>query len=280
MVAGKKTNPKPHRRNLARAWMELKPLAQSLDLTGAQGRETVGAPILRAAGRLLDGLGYRHLVSEGSKANDLAAPRQPTTPDGWLTLRKLASGLEKELATAKSTGVFVKRAKSLVLALGPVLDEQVMLAYPPPVAARAGTTLKSMDEMAAEERESARRVAVMTEELEKRMGNPYKFPVEETGDEIMPRDPMRDAAKAATGRTSYQPPSRAGKKGIVVYVEPATANDIRVVAAMKGLSTQEYLSGLIERDIAAHVSPTRIEDTVKSTVSRLTRQLSRNRKPG
>lgn len=77
-------------------------------------------------------------------------------------------------------------------------------------------------------------------------------------------------------RISYQPPSRTDKKGVVVYLAPETAKDVRVVAAMKGLSTQEYLVKLIEGDIAAHIAPSRIERTVKDAVAQIAK---RHRKP-
>ena len=89
---------------------------------------------------------------------------------------------------------------------------------------------------------------------------------------------MRSTYKAP-GRQSYQPPSRAGKKGVVVYLDPETAKDARVVAALNGMSTQEYLSKLIEEDIASRVGPTRLEQTVKDTFEQLARRRRAPSKP-
>ncbi len=70
-------------------------------------------------------------------------------------------------------------------------------------------------------------------------------------------------------RVSYLPPSREGKKAIVAYVDPLVAQGLKIVAGVYGQSVQEYLSGLVERDISEKQSK-----DLKSTIRQITARLS------
>lgn len=76
------------------------------------------------------------------------------------------------------------------------------------------------------------------------------------------------AKNETVGRVSYLPPSRDGKKAVVAYVEPQLAQGLKQVAGMHGQSVQEYLTELIEKDLAAKQSPKYLEQLVHRMAKR------------
>ena len=60
----------------------------------------------------------------------------------------------------------------------------------------------------------------------------------------------RRRRRAPTTSPSGPPPSRAGKTGVVVYLDPETAKQLKVLAAQRGTSMQALGAAALEALIA------------------------------
>ena len=69
-------------------------------------------------------------------------------------------------------------------------------------------------------------------------------------------------------RVSYLRTYREGKKAVVAYVDPRVAQGLKIVAGVHGQSVQEYLSGLVEKDIAAQRIPGQLAEAIRQVTER------------
>jgi hypothetical protein len=69
-------------------------------------------------------------------------------------------------------------------------------------------------------------------------------------------------------RVSHVPPSREGKKGVVLYLEPPLVEGLKIIAGIHGQSMHEYLAGVVEKDIAAQRVPGQLAGAIRQVTQR------------
>lgn len=64
--------------------------------------------------------------------------------------------------------------------------------------------------------------------------------------------------------------SRIGKKGVMTYMEAGLAETVKLVATSKGLSMQDYLIGLIQKDIKENDVKQQVVATINQAMKQIT----------
>lgn len=69
-------------------------------------------------------------------------------------------------------------------------------------------------------------------------------------------------------RNSYVAPSRADKKGILVYMNPSHVEALKIVSQANGKTLQEYISGVLQQHLEEQKSPERMRKITEEAARR------------